>query len=307
MKMKKIASLMMIGVAALGVLSNNVYAENKDAELISDSAYQESYSKIWGQIDAIDESGRLLVSNSSNVNNEVLLNITEDTIIIDAVTGTPLQKNDVKTSETIYAYVGRAMTMSLPPITNAKVIIANIAQDAGVPSYIKVESIKKNDNGTVTLITDGGKKEILIDNETSIFPYRTRNIVTVEDIKQGSELLVWEEYNKDGIQTKEFPIRVSASKCMIMPEDVSNNIHTDVKPGWFKENDIWYYINIDGEKHTGWLKDNDKWYYLNSDGAMKTGWLLDNNEYYYLKDNGEMAHNEYIDGYYLQENGAWAK
>ena len=56
MKMKKIASLMMIGVAALGVLSNNVYAENKDAELISDSAYQESYSKIWGQIDAIDES-----------------------------------------------------------------------------------------------------------------------------------------------------------------------------------------------------------------------------------------------------------
>lgn len=58
---------------------------------------------------------------------------------------------------------------------------------------------------------------------------------------------------------------------------------------------------------TGWLLDKDNnWYYLQSDGAMKTGWLKDaDGNWYYLKSNGAMAKNEYINGYWLSENGAW--
>ncbi|WP_455792652.1 cold-shock protein [Clostridium butyricum] len=307
MNIKKIVTGMMAGAAVFSLAPSNVYAENKDVEVISEAAYQQDYSRLWGQVSEFDELGRIRITNSSDVNNDVILNINEDTIIVDAATGTPVLKENIKLDENIYVYAGRAMTLSLPPITNAKVIIVNIPQDFAVPSYVKVDSVKKNDNGTTTIVTEGGNKEITFNNETNVFPYKTRNIVTVDDIKAGSKLLIWEEFNANGVQTLELPVRAKASKCMIMPMDASETTEAIRKSGWSNENSKWYYIKEDGQMQTGWLKDNNKWYYLNADGSMKTGWLLDNNEYYYLKDNGEMAQNEYIDGYYLGANGSWVK
>lgn len=81
-----------------------------------------------------------------------------------------------------------------------------------------------------------------------------------------------------------------------------------MKTDWIKDTDgNWYYLQSNGAMKTGWLLDKDNnWYYLQSDGAMKTGWLKDaDGNWYYLKSNGAMAKNEYINGYWLSENGAW--
>ena len=182
MNIKRIVTGMMAGAAVFSLVPSNVYAENKDVEVISEAAYQQDYSRLWGQVSEFDELGRIRITNSSDVNNDVILNINEDTIIVDAATGTPVLKENIKLDENIYVYAGRAMTLSLPPITNAKVIIVNIPQDFAVPSYVKVDSVKKNDNGTTTIVTEGGNKEITFNNETNVFPYKTRNIVTVDDI-----------------------------------------------------------------------------------------------------------------------------
>ena len=58
---------------------------------------------------------------------------------------------------------------------------------------------------------------------------------------------------------------------------------------------------------TGWLLDkNNKWYYMQSNGSMKTGWIKDTDgNWYYLKEDGAMASNEYVNGYWVGENGAW--
>ena len=80
-----------------------------------------------------------------------------------------------------------------------------------------------------------------------------------------------------------------------------------MQTGWQLLNGTWYYLQDGGAMETGWVSVNDKWYYMNSDGSMKTGWFKDtNNNWYYLKSNGEMAKNETIDGFYVNENGAWA-
>lgn len=235
---------------------------------------------------------------------------------------------DVDLNEGIYAYIGQAMTLSLPPMTNAKVIVVNLPQDYKVPNYIKVESIKKNNDGSITVISDGGRLEATLDSNTNIFPYLTRNIVTLNDIKVNSNLVIWEKTNSDEMQkTKELPIKINVDKCLIAPEDIDNEsvsiteektwkkenenwyyIENGVKAkGWIKDNSKWYYLNNEGIMQTGWVKDNGNWYFLNEDGSMRTGWILSNGNYYYLNATGEMAKNKYIDGYYLGANGAWVK
>lgn len=72
------------------------------------------------------EDGRLSIDNRSGVSaeGEIILNISqESTLILDAVSGTPLTLEDIQDGETIYAYIGPAMTMSLPPMTNAAIIL----------------------------------------------------------------------------------------------------------------------------------------------------------------------------------------
>lgn len=326
MKIKKMTSMLMLGITAFSAMPYSVYASNINLEDNVVDSYNEPYTQVWGEVADISEEGKILIKNSTNVNNEILLNVSEDTVIIDAVTGTPASVKDIKLNEGIYTYIGQAMTFSLPPMTNAKVIIINIPQDFKAPVYVKVESINKNNDGSTTIISEGRRYKATLNNSTSIFPYRTRNIVTIEDVKVGSNLLLWEDVDPDKLQTLELPQKMEVSKCMIMPEDAvettevmqkdgwknENNKWYYIKDndnckGWLKDNNKWYYMDNSGVMQTGWVKDNGKWYYLNEDGSMKTGWLLDNSQYYYLKANGEMAYNEKIDGYYLGANGAWIK
>lgn len=77
--------------------------------------------------------------------------------------------------------------------------------------------------------------------------------------------------------------------------------------GWLQNTDgTWSYNKADGTKYTGWLKDaNGVWYYLKSDGVMSTGWVNDNGTWYYCDSSGAMMANTTIDGYALDNSGAW--
>ena len=57
-------------------------------------------------------------------------------MILDAVNGYPVLLDDLEDGSTVYAYVGPAMTMSLPPQATAHLILANIPEDFGVPQYV---------------------------------------------------------------------------------------------------------------------------------------------------------------------------
>jgi beta-xylosidase/glucan-binding YG repeat protein/uncharacterized protein YjdB len=78
-----------------------------------------------------------------------------------------------------------------------------------------------------------------------------------------------------------------------------------MQTGWKEVNNTWYLLKDDGVMSTGWQQVNGTWYLLENDGAMAIGWQQVNGKWYYLYVDGSMASNTVIDGYTVDESGAW--
>ena len=153
----------------------------------------------WGQITSVDEEGGHIYFNSnefvvdedgnaSEVVNEIVLNITSHTPILDAATLMPVKPSDINTESNVYVWVSQAMTMSLPPQTAAQAIIVNVPEDASAPQYVVVKDVEETEDGVIFTDQDGVKWRA--DADTVATPYLTRNIVTIADIKVGTRLIL---------------------------------------------------------------------------------------------------------------------
>ena len=78
--------------------------------------------------------------------------------------------------------------------------------------------------------------------------------------------------------------------------------HNEYRFGcWITPDGYWDYKYSDGtwkSDSTGWWYEDDGWYPTNT-------WLKIDGEWYYFKSNGYIASNEYIDGYWIGEDGIW--
>lgn len=158
--------------------------------------------RIYGPVTK-QEDGRLSIDNQSGMSTsgEIILNISRDTTyILDAVTGMPIAVEDVEDGDTIYAYIGPAMTMSLPPMTNATVIFANIPADAKVPDYVEVKSVVTDASTSQSVLTAADGTEYTLADDCNIFPYLTRNMVTLDDLTGGRTCVVWSDDNNTALK-----------------------------------------------------------------------------------------------------------
>ena len=165
--------------------------------------------RIWGKVLSV-EDGRIHIDNQSgnSYEGEIVLNISDEySHVLDAENGFPVQLSDIQVGETIYAYIGPAMTMSLPPMTTAEMIIAKTPADFKAPDYVEVKTLTWQENGDWVLTTmDGATYQVPAD--CPVTPYLTRNIVTLQDVTESRKLLVW----SDGEN--------SAQKLVLFAEDV---------------------------------------------------------------------------------------
>ena len=97
----------------------------------------------------------------------------------------------------------------------------------------------------------------------------------------------------------------------------------NMKLGWQKEKDRWYYLkqaadrksaeakNDYGYTLTGWQQLDGKWYYFGSDGSMQLGWQKIKERWYYLKQESDRKAGEAKNAYgfmltgWQQINGKW--
>lgn len=137
------------------------------------------------------EDGQLVMNRQFEWGTEeMIVQLTEETKILDAGNGYPVPVENLSEGESIRVYAGAAMTMSLPPMTNGVVVLCDVPQDAGFPIYTDVQEIVPDGNGGYTLTTIDGTVTT-VGEETTMLPYLTRNIVRADDLIPGTTILLW--------------------------------------------------------------------------------------------------------------------
>lgn len=134
------------------------------------------------------------IDNQSGISSagEMVITFSPETPIFDAETGNPVDMTEAETGTVVYAYIGEAMTMSEPPITNGQLFFVHVTDVSAVPVYTEIESVKKsaeNDDTVYVKAEDG--VTYTISAETHILPYLTRNIVTADDLEAGKKCAIW--------------------------------------------------------------------------------------------------------------------
>ncbi len=151
--------------------------------------------RVWGPVTKL-ENGQLSIDNQSGLSfsGEIILNTSREfTYILDAVSGYPVNAEDLQDGDIIYAYIGPAMTMSLPPMTNPELIFTGVPADFKVPDYVTVKSMITDAASGESVLTSADGTEYTLSGECNIFPYLTRNIVTLDDLTEGRKVVIWSD------------------------------------------------------------------------------------------------------------------
>lgn len=161
-----------------------------DPEFGVDSA--ETSAAVFGVITDVGEN-EITVDNQSGVSSEgeIILMIDPDhTYLLDASTGLPVDVKDVQVGSSFEAYLGDAMTMSLPPQNTPDIVFVNVPEDIAMPVYAVAAEDPTETNGIWTLkATDGTAYEVTEDAQ--VVPYLTKNIVKMQDVQKGTACAIW--------------------------------------------------------------------------------------------------------------------
>ena len=161
-----------------------------DPEFGVDSA--ETSAAVFGVITDVGEN-EITVDNQSGVSSEgeIILMIDPDhTYLLDASTGLPVDVKDVQVGSSFEAYLGDAMTMSLPPQNTPDIVFVNVPEDIAMPVYAVAAEDPTETNGIWTLkATDGTVYEVTEDAQ--VVPYLTKNIVKMQDVQKGTACAIW--------------------------------------------------------------------------------------------------------------------
>lgn len=144
-------SILMGGMAFAAEVENIELKNNDSAVLISQKAEHESnYINYSGKIKSIDKAdGILAITVESSVEGhsfkEIVFNISDDTIILSDKTKDYIKSDSLKEGETVELFYGKdaPMTKSLPPMTNAKVLVVRESEEK-LPLGVKVDTFNED-------------------------------------------------------------------------------------------------------------------------------------------------------------------
>lgn len=148
---------------------------------------------IWGKAARQENGSLLLTSGDPDASNpEVIVHLTEDTWYVDGVTGAAMDAEKIKDGDTLYIWVGPAMTMSLPPQATALLVVGNVPADGKAPQYAEITApaIFPAPGGTERRFPIAGG-ELTVLESAEVKPFQTKNIVKLDDLVPGTRILTW--------------------------------------------------------------------------------------------------------------------
>ena len=144
----------------------------------------------WGTVTWTGEDTFLLDRGERDDLSDAVVVHVGDAPYLDAVTGGTLNLDTLEDGDTVYAWVGPAMMLSMPPQATASLILGNIPADYAVPQFYEITSSTITEESAVLHVA-GSSDTLTVPASAQLTPYLTRNIVTLADLIPGTRILVW--------------------------------------------------------------------------------------------------------------------
>ena len=157
------------------------------------------------------KDGQLLVELDGM---DIALIISEETLAIDSKTGLPASLETLKAGDTIFAYYSAAMTRSLPPQSQAIAIVTQIEENTPHAELFTVGEIISREDGQVRALNREGSLIVTLLAENPLTPFKTKQIVRIEDIQVGTRLFIWYD-----IVLMSYPGQTAAQKAVLIGQE----------------------------------------------------------------------------------------
>lgn len=158
----------------------------------------------WGTVTWTGEDTFLLDRGERDDLSDAVVVHVGDAPYLDAVTGGTLNLDTLEDGDTVYAWVGPAMMLSMPPQATASLILGNIPADYAVPQFYEITSSTVTGEAAVLSVA-GSNDTLTVPASAQVMPYLTRNIVTLADLIPGTRILVWSDAKGEPEKVLVFP------------------------------------------------------------------------------------------------------
>lgn len=200
----KILKMSLVLILSLAMVTGMAFADISDEPIVK-------WLQAKAEVLAPLEGGRLLVSIDGQ---EIALNIGDETIVIEAESGLPGQLNSLEKGDAIYVYYSPAMTKSLPPQSFAGAIVVGVSENKTIPSWFTVKKIISVDETHMRVINEEGDLIVTLLKESPITPFKTKQMVTIDDVRVGTQLFVWYD-----IVLTSYPGQTASYKTVIVGQN----------------------------------------------------------------------------------------
>ncbi|MDO4467071.1 MAG: hypothetical protein Q4C49_08695 [Bacillota bacterium] len=162
--------------------------EVKEENINNEEATKESMITITGTITDFATEENAKAVTIENEGRSTILYLAEYIVLIDAETRIPMLVDELQIGSKVEAYVSEAMSLSEPPIANAYILLVNVKDD--MPAIVEVKETKDEEN-TFTIVSKNGQTFEIKKENCQVEPYKTRNMVSFEDITAGKTCIIW--------------------------------------------------------------------------------------------------------------------
>lgn len=186
-------------------------SEGEETEDVEEMPASETYFGTVASIEKDEEGNVISISLASEENGDYVMNVTDNTVWVDAVEKAKASQEDLTEGETIYVYHSPISTRSLPPQSEAFAVVLNVPQDIAVGVYHEVEEVTTTENDT-RLLTNNGGLYLVISDETAVKDYETGDVADISDVAEGDRVIAW----YDAVAMS-YPGQANVSDILILP------------------------------------------------------------------------------------------
>lgn len=186
-------------------------SEGEETEDVEEMPASETYFGTVASIEKDEEGNVISISLTSEENGDYVMNVTDNTVWVDAVEKVKASQEDLAEGETIYVYHSPVSTRSLPPQSEAFAVVLNDPQDIAVGVYHEVEDIVTNGE-IFTITTDNGGLYLNVTSDTQVKDYTTGDSAEIGNVDRGDRIIAW----YDAVAMS-YPGQANVSDILVLP------------------------------------------------------------------------------------------